>query len=47
MALRKILTKEDEVLHAVCKPVEVFDENNKILKGVEATLQLIKKAKIF
>ena len=26
MALRKILTKEDEVLHAVCKPVEVFDE---------------------
>lgn len=26
MALRKILTKENEVLHAVCKPVEVFDE---------------------
>ena len=26
MAIRKILTGEDETLHAVCKPVEKFDE---------------------
>ncbi len=26
MAIRKILTQEDETLHAVCKPVEKFDE---------------------
>ena len=26
MALRKILTHENEILHTVCKPVEVFDE---------------------
>ncbi|MGN0677594.1 MAG: peptide deformylase [Ruminococcus sp.] len=26
MAIRKILTQEDETLHAVCKPVENFDD---------------------
>lgn len=26
MAIRKILTKDDEVLHKICKPVEKFDE---------------------
>lgn len=26
MAIRKILTKEDEILNTVCKPVEKFDE---------------------
>ena len=26
MAIRKILTQEDETLHAICKPVEKFDE---------------------
>ena len=26
MAIRKILTDEDPVLHKVCKPVEKFDE---------------------
>ena len=26
MAIRKIVTKEDNILHVVCKPVEVFDE---------------------
>lgn len=26
MAIRKILTHEDETLHSVCKPVENFDE---------------------
>ena len=26
MAIRNILTKEDEVLNKVCKPVEKFDE---------------------
>lgn len=26
MAIRKILTQEDETLHAVCRPVEKFDE---------------------
>ena len=31
MALRKIVTKSDEVLHKKCKPVEVFDEKLGIL----------------
>ncbi len=31
MALRKIVTKSDEVLHKKCKPVEVFDEKLSIL----------------
>ena len=31
MALRKIVTKSDEVLHNKCKPVEVFDEKLGIL----------------
>lgn len=31
MALRKIVTKSDEVLHKKCKPVEVFDEKLNIL----------------
>lgn len=26
MAIRNIVTKEDEVLHKVCKPVEKFDQ---------------------
>ena len=26
MALRRILTDKDEMLHKVCKPVEKFDE---------------------
>lgn len=31
MALRKIVTKSDEVLHKKCKPVEIFDEKLSIL----------------
>lgn len=31
MALRKILTAEDSLLHKVCRPVEVFDEKLAIL----------------
>lgn len=31
MALRNIVTKEDEVLHKKCRPVEVFDEKLSIL----------------
>lgn len=31
MALRNIVTKEDDVLHKICKPVEVFDKKLGIL----------------
>ncbi len=39
MALRKIFTKDDEVLHAVCKPVEVFDAKlHQLLDDMAETL---------
>ena len=31
MALRKILTDKDEMLHKVCKPVDKFDEKLALL----------------
>ena len=31
MALRKILTDKDEMLHKVCKPVEKFDNKLAVL----------------
>lgn len=40
MAIRKILTQEDETLHAVCKPVEKFDEKlAQILDDMHETLE--------
>ena len=40
MAIRKILTQEDETLHAVCKPVEVFDEKlAQLLDDMHETLE--------
>ena len=40
MALRKIVTKSDEVLHKKCKPVEVFDEKLSILLDDMAETQV-------
>ncbi|MBE6862660.1 MAG: peptide deformylase, partial [Ruminococcus sp.] len=31
MALRRILTDEDSILHKVCRPVENFDEKLAVL----------------
>ena len=40
MAIRKILTGEDEILHAVCKPVEKFDEKlAQLLDDMHETLE--------
>ena len=40
MAIRKILTGEDETLHAVCKPVEKFDEKlAQLLDDMHETLE--------
>ena len=39
MALRKILTQDDELLHKVCKPVEAFDEKlGQLLDDMHETL---------
>lgn len=39
MALRRILTQEDELLHKVCKPVEAFDEKlGQLLDDMHETL---------
>ena len=39
MAIRKIVTKEDPVLHVVCKPVEKFDEKlHELLDDMQETL---------
>lgn len=39
MALRKILTQDDELLHKVCKPVENFDEKlGQLLDDMHETL---------
>ncbi|MBE6859830.1 MAG: peptide deformylase [Ruminococcus sp.] len=39
MALRKILTQDDELLHKVCKPVETFDEKlGQLLDDMHETL---------
>ena len=39
MATRRIVTKEDAVLHAVCKPVEKFDEKlHQLLDDMTETL---------
>lgn len=39
MALRKILTDKDEILHKVCKPVEAFDEKlGQLLDDMHETL---------
>ena len=34
MALRKILTDKDEVLHKVCKPVDKFDPRPHVLTAI-------------
>lgn len=40
MAIRKIVTKEDSVLHSVCRPVEVFDEKlAQLLDDMHETLE--------
>lgn len=39
MATRRIVTKEDAVLHAVCRPVEKFDEKlHQLLDDMKETL---------
>lgn len=39
MATRKIVTKDDQVLHAVCRPVEKFDEKlHQLLDDMKETL---------
>lgn len=42
MAIRKIVTKEDDVLHKVCKPVEKFDE--KLAELLDDMAQTLKRA---
>ncbi len=40
MAIRRIVTKEDHILKAVCKPVEVFDEKlAQLLDDMHETLE--------
>lgn len=40
MAIRRIVTKEDNILHVVCKPVEVFDEKlAQLLDDMHETLE--------
>ncbi len=40
MAIRRIVTKEDSILKAVCKPVEVFDEKlAQLLDDMHETLE--------
>ncbi len=40
MAIRKIVTKEDSVLHSVCRPVEKFDEKlAQLLDDMHETLE--------
>ncbi len=40
MAIRKIVTKEDSVLHSVCRPVEAFDEKlAQLLDDMHETLE--------
>ncbi len=40
MAIRKIVTKEENILHVVCKPVEVFDEKlAQLLDDMHETLE--------
>ena len=39
MAIRKIVTKEDPVLHSVCRPVEKFDAKlHELLDDMAETL---------
>ena len=42
MAIRRILTKEEEVLHAKCRPVEKFDE--KLHQLLDDMLETLTKA---
>ncbi len=40
MAIRRIVTKEDNILYVVCKPVEVFDEKlAQLLDDMHETLE--------
>lgn len=40
MAIRRIVTKEDSVLHSVCRPVEAFDEKlAQLLDDMHETLE--------
>lgn len=40
MAIRKIVTKEESILHTVCRPVEVFDEKlAQLLDDMHETLE--------
>ncbi len=40
MAIRKIVTKEDNILHVVCRPVDVFDEKlAELLDDMRETLE--------